>query len=222
MKKILIVSIVILSVFLIYLSTIDRKVYFMVLSSQRKDPLYGEKIKHDLEQKNLLEKYVKNFNGEDYRITDFIKMIQNNKTVFINNKEQSIKNALIKADLLILDIGKVDLFSKLAYEKELNVLYNYVDTIERDLENLFELVRIYCKEDIFILNIYNPNYLFPNEIIDYMNKKIQKLAKKYKIQYLSPSIDHTMIQNTVYLNEKGQKEVYINIKNMLSKTLLNK
>ena len=60
MKKILALFLIFLLIFFIYLSTIDRKVYFLTLSSNTKIP-YIDKIIDDLREKNSLEKYVKEF-----------------------------------------------------------------------------------------------------------------------------------------------------------------
>lgn len=222
MKKILCIALILLSVFLIYLSTIDRKVYFLTLSSAEKEPYYTKQMAKDLETKNMLEKYITGFNGKDYRITDFTRMIQNNTTIQIGGKKQSIKNAFIKADLVILDIGKVDLFSKLAYENDEEVLYGYVDQIAEDMKDLLEIIRLYCKEDIYILKIYNPAHAFPDKIIDYMNTKIEKLAKDFKIHYVDYTIQDSMIEDKIELNQEGEKVIYDKLQDMLAKTLFTK
>ncbi|MDD3340724.1 MAG: SGNH/GDSL hydrolase family protein [Bacilli bacterium] len=224
MKKILFIALISLSVFLIYLSTIDRKVFFLTLSStlNEKEPYYNKKLAKDLQEKKLLEKYVNQFNEKDGRVTDFIRMIQNNKTIVMQGKKQSIKNALIKADVVILDVGKVDLFSKLAYEKEEETLYGYVDTIAEDVKDLLELMRVYCKEDIYILKIYNPLDMFPKEIIEYMNDKIKTLSKAYKIHYVDYAITSDMIENKIELNQKGEATIYQKLQPEFAKTLFTK
>ncbi len=222
MKKLLVVSIFILSIFLIYLSTIDKKVYYLSLSTNIKENNYAFKVKQNMERKGLLEKYVFQFNQSNFRITDFIKMIEENKTIRINNKEQSIKNALIKADVLSIDVGRVDLFTEFAYEKDMEVLYNYTDEIMNDMDHLLNLIRLYCKEDIFLLQIYNPKNLFPQDIIDYMNSKLKVAAKKYKINFVSYEIKNNMIQNTIDLNGVGEQEIFKKLNAQIENTLFHK
>lgn len=220
MKKLLIIAAVVLSIFLIYLSTLDRKVFFLTLSSE-KENMYTNRIMEDLQKKNILEKYVTGFNENNYRVTDFSRMIESNKSIKVNGKEQSIKNALIKADMVTLDIGKVDFFSKLAYETDEETLYDYVDEIADDMRELLELVRLYCKEDIYILKIYNPNDLFPKKIINYMNDKIKKLANSYKLHYIEYTITPDMVVNKVDLNARGEESIYHSLSDSLSKTLFS-
>lgn len=218
MKKIFLLGVTVLLVFLIYLSTIDKKVYFLTLTSDQNN-LYNDKVKDTLKEKGLLEKYVTSFNKEDMRITDFIQMIENNETVLIGKKEQSIKNALIKADIVVLETGKVDLFSKLAYEENEEVLYEYVDSFMKDLDTYFSLVRMYCKEDVYILKIYNPKSRFNQNVIDYMNDKIKSVSKTYKIHYVDYNITDDMVYDALELNTKGHEEIYKNLYKSLSKTL---
>lgn len=222
MKKLLVVSIIILSVFLIYLSTIDKKVYYLSLSTNMSSDNFSLKISKHLEKKDLLEKYVIQFNGPNLRITDFIKMIENNQTVSMNQKEQSIKNALIKADIVTLDIGRVDLFSKLAYEKDIENLYTYVDQLMGDMDTLLNQLRLYCKEDIFLLEIYNPKQIFPEEIITYVNDKLKVLSTKYKIHFVSYEITPDMVQDTIHLNRAGEEEVYQRTIRQIEKALFHK
>ncbi len=218
MKKIFVLGITILLVFLIYLSTIDKKVYFLTLTSD-KNNLYNDKIMEYLKEKDLLEKYVTGFNKEDMRITDFIKMIEDNKTITFNKKNQSIKNALIKADIVVLETGKVDLFSKLAYESEEDTLYEYVDSLMKDLDTYLSFIRMYCKEDVYLLAIYNPKNKFNQNIIDYMNEQMKRLSSKYKMNFIDYDITDDMIEDTIELNERGHIEIYKNLSKSLKETL---
>lgn len=73
----------------------------------------------------------------NYQIEDIIFDIKNNKK--INNKEQMIQNALIKADILTISL---DLSSK-----------NKIS----ELENLLNIIRKYCKEEIYLIGYNNKN-----------------------------------------------------------------
>lgn len=222
MKKILALAVIALSVFLIYLSTIDKKVYYLSLTTDMQEPNYATLVKKSLEKKDLLERYVSGFSGSTLRITDFTKMIETNKTLLIGKKEQSIKNALIKADVVTLDVGRVDLFTKLAYEQNIDELYNYVDSLSKDLDIFLDLVRKYCKEDVFLLEIYNPSQLFPEEIITYVNDQYKRLAKKHHISYVSYQIDASMVQNKISLNEAGEEVIYKSLNAQIENALFHK
>lgn len=189
LKTILILAVIILLIFLIYLTTLDRKVYYLNLGDELalgEEDTYGETIEDYLKSKNKLEKYVDEFSTSDYRTTDLIRDIQDNKKVSINEKTQTIKNALIKADLVTLSIGSNDIYYKIttAPPKE---CYEYIDQVLVDLENLFELIREYCKEDIYMLNYYNAYQKEYDEIFNYINDKLDDLSKLYHIHIIDVS-----------------------------------
>lgn len=198
MKKILIIGTIILSVFLIYLTTIDKKVYYLSLGDEialgmTKEGYYEKSytnyIKEYLENKNKLEIYINQYETQGYRITDIINDIKNNKEIEETNT--TIKNALIKADLLTISIGNNDIKSKINETKELtNIDYNNlnknINTIINDLNNLLKLIREYCKEDIVMIGI---NIKTDDEKINNMiktaNEKIEEICKNYNIKYIN-------------------------------------
>ena len=77
-------------------------------------------------------------------------------------KKKSIKNALIKADLVTLSIGMNDFLYKMNLDVEefsMEELYDYVDEMSEDTDTLLRLLREYCKEDIMMTNYYVPRNL---------------------------------------------------------------
>lgn len=183
LKKIFVIAVLLLVVFLIYLTTMDKKIYYLVLGDSISFE-YPKEIVTYLNQKNLLEQYRNEFVKDDMRITDLIRDIEDNKKVIIDKKEQTIKNALIKADLVTISIGNEELFYKIKMEKPDN-LFNYIDDMMKDMETLFVVLKEYCKEDIFILGYVNPFSSNMNRYTDYANEKLETLAKKYDISYVS-------------------------------------
>ena len=93
-KTLLIIGIMIIFVFLIYLSTIDTKVYYLNLSDSysSEQPNYSSYFNEYLMENKKLEKYINEFNIDDYRITDLTRMIEDNKKIKIGDSEQTIKN----------------------------------------------------------------------------------------------------------------------------------
>lgn len=71
---------------------------------------------------------IKDFSSDSKRIIDIVNDINTNKVKKINNKEITIQNALIKSKKVIIN-------------------YNNVENI-KDLENVFNLIRKYCKEQV--------------------------------------------------------------------------
>lgn len=201
MKTILIGSIIVLFVFLIYLTTLDKKVYYLSLGDGlslgitpygNQDYGYSDYVKDYLKDRKVLEKYVTEFSNKDYRTTDFIKDIETNIKLDIDGKKQTIKNALIKADLITLSVGFNDLQYKMNISSiNSNDLLSHVDGVMDDIEKLFEYIKEYCKEDVLVVGYYVP-VIYKNddnikEYIKYANDKLLYLTKKYKMTFIDIS-----------------------------------
>ena len=198
MKKILITGLVFLVIFLIYLANMDKKVYYVALgdSLEREyvsnEEVYGYSyyIKNYLKKDDLLERYSDDFAKADTRITDIIKDINNNTKITTNKGSFSLKNALIKADLITVNISSNDVFNKL---KGNNIVYNdvydYIDDLAYDLDNLFKLMREYCKEDIVMVGPYNPfsDSSDKLDVYEYFNEKYKDVCGEYDIIYVDLS-----------------------------------
>lgn len=198
MKKILITGLVFLVIFLIYLANMDKKVYYVALgdSLEREyvsnEEVYGYSyyIKNYLKKDDLLERYSDDFAKADTRITDIIKDINNNTKITTNKGSFSLKNALIKADLITVNISSNDMFNKL---KGNNIVYNdvydYIDDLAYDLDNLFKLMREYCKEDIVMVGPYNPfsDSSDKLDVYEYFNEKYKDVCGEYDIIYVDLS-----------------------------------
>lgn len=198
MKKILITGLVFLVIFLIYLANMDKKVYYVALgdSLEREyvsnEEVYGYSyyIKNYLKKDDLLERYSDDFAKADTRITDIIKDINNNTKITTNKGSFSLKNALIKADLITVNISSNDMFNKL---KGNNIVYNdvydYIDDLAYDLDNLFKLMREYCKEDIVMVGPYNPfsDSSDKLDVYEYFNEKYKDVCEEYDIIYVDLS-----------------------------------
>lgn len=244
MKKLLVLGIILISVFLIYLTTIDKKVYYLALGDSLAcgvtpyngyDYGYTDYVKDYLENKKILETYVNEFAVSGYRSTDLYRDIIDNKQVKVDNKSVTLKNALIKADLVTISIGANDLFGKssaysLMNENE-NEIYKYIDEIMIDVENLFKLMREYCKEDIILVGYYNPVISNINEekadkIFDYVNKSYDELSKKYDIYYVEVyeefkgNFDYLPNPYNIHPSKQGYKAIADLVIEKINQTLL--
>lgn len=208
LKYLLIAGVISLVVFLIYLSTLDKKIYYLSLGDSLAVGLtndnqkygYSEYLKEYLEEKDLLETYLNDYSQIGYRTTDLIKDIEDNKKIKIEGHTKTLKNALVKADIITIAIGSNDLISKISYTDDYNKLYDYADEMFKDLEKLLKLIRQYCKEDIFIIGYYNPtdfNDSKIDEVFQYLNHKGKELSEEYKMTYID--IYQTFLENENYV-----------------------
>jgi len=234
MKKILTLIIVVLSVFLIYIGFKDNKIYYLSLGdslSLGKNPYnmldygYTDYIKEYLENNGLLETYVDGLNRENKRIIDIINDINNNETILVDNKEKTLQNALIKADLITLSIGSNDLFNNVKINDEFteNDLYNKFDQLLTDYEKLFKLLRQYCKEEIVLIGIYDNIEINSDNLFNYINQKLKDLSEKYNIKYIN--IYNEFKQNYYFPNPNNlypNKNGYIFIGKEIIKLIENK
>lgn len=197
MKKILITSVVILLIFIIYLTTIDKKIYYLTLGDELSistDEIesFSESISNYLAENKKLEVFINEFSKNNYHVTDITNDIKDNRKEKHETKEISIKNALIKADLLTISVGMNDITSKINI-KNLNIsndysfLYNDIDEIANDLDELLTIVRQYCKEDIILLGLYYPFSVQNQELVNiflYGNTKFKEISTKHNVNYI--------------------------------------
>lgn len=242
LKTALVLALTLFAVFVIYLSHIDKKVYYVALGDYQALGLtnegeitygYTDYLKDTLKQENKLETYIIGYAQDNARITDLINDIEQNKKIQIKNKTQTLKNALIKADLVTLSIGMNDLFYKIGVNPDLQSLnyseiYYHVDEMMEDMENLFELLREYCKEDIIMTNFYNPIDIHNqqlNEILSYANKRLNELADIYQISIVDINkifIERSDQVQSIYPTKDEYQTMSERICDVMYKTLLKK
>ena len=182
MKKILVTIFIIIIVAIIYIVFKDNKIYYVSISDRlNNDYSYKDYIKDYLDELNILEKY-SDISDIDNRITDIIRNIEDNQEYDGKN----IKNILIKADILTLSVGYNDIITKMD-KYNIYTMYGYIDTFLSDLNSLYSLLREYDKEKIIMLGYYNPYDNKYNDIINYINQKVENLCLKYNIDYIDIS-----------------------------------
>ncbi len=240
LKTALVLALTLFIVFVIYLSHIDKKVYYVALGDYQALGLtnegiitygYTDYLKDSLKKENKLETYIIGYAKDNARITDIIHDIEKNKKIQINDKTQTLKNALIKADLVTLSVGMNDLFYKIGVNPDLqtlnyNEVYYHVDEMMEDLEQLFELLREYCKEDIIMTGFYNPIDISNeklNEILVYVNTRLEETADMYQISIVSINSffeDRNGQIQSIYPSKEEYQKISETINEMMYKTLL--
>lgn len=222
LKTIIYSLIILIVVFLIYLTTLDKKIYYLNLSIDSKTYTYDKLIKKDLETKDKLERYIDGFLSSTDRVTDLTNYINENKKITINDHEQTIKNALIKADLVTVFIGLNDINYKIGYSS-MNELYDYADSFLTDISDLLEILREYCKEDIIIIGYYNIYGSYYDEYFKYINKCVEEYAKELDIKYVSTNdiYDENSSRDNIMLTNSEHKILYEKVNKIMIDNVLN-
>ncbi|MCM1370693.1 MAG: hypothetical protein NC181_02225 [Clostridium sp.] len=170
MKKVLFLTIIIISIILIYTFTKVKGKAYLILGVNDNDIYIQEKVK-SLQDKFGTLNYNTKFLDNNYRITDIINDIKFQKEI----DGKTILNYIIKADYITLNVGYNDFNVILQNDN----MYENIDKTIRDLEELFKLVRTYSKEEISFIRL-NVN----DEINEYLDYHIENLCDKYKILYI--------------------------------------
>ncbi len=222
LKTIIYALIIFIAVFLIYLTTLDKKIYYLNLSIDSETYTYDKLIKKDLEEKDKLERYIDGFLSSTDRVTDLTNYINENKKIIINDHEQTIKNALIKADLVTVFIGLNDINYKIGYSS-MNELYDYADSFLTDISDLLEILREYCKEDIIIIGYYNIYGSYYDEYFKYINKCVEEYAKELDIKYVSTNdiYDENSSRDNIMLTNSEHKILYEKVNKIIIDNVLN-
>lgn len=208
MKKIIFTLLVFVLIFLIYYFNINKNIHYVSIGdflSYGKNS-YSNNINNYY--KNKIDKYINVSKIDDYRVTSLINDINYNKEIIVNKEKIKIQNILIKANYITLSIGMNDILNKK------KISYDYIDQLLNDIEKLFMLIRKYNKDRIDYLSFYNG--INNNELIEYTNKRLEKLCEKNNINYIDISELNNYIIDTS-ITEEGTSYITNQILNFTKK-----
>lgn len=186
-------------VFLIYKGFEHRqeKIYYIALGDSVAEGMnsygnvgygYPDYIKDYLEKNDRLDFYTKGFSKSGYTTEDVKDDIENNKTITVDGKKLSIKEALRESDLVTISIGANDFIKGLSFSnfssklESIKTSKKEIDKIGKDVENLIKIIQGYAKKDIILIGYYNP---FPrlttikseiDELIKYSNNVYEDIC----------------------------------------------
>ena len=159
-EKLLIVFLLVITLISIsFFQQKNKKINYMVIGNRHefvynlKSLNYIDLIKNDLEKRDILNSYSKDFIYNDIRTKDLINKIKFNEKK--NNK--TFQNSLNKSDILIINLGSDELDYQLyLYEKYKNDnIYNYLNKEYKDINKLIKIIRKYTNAKIIFIGLYN-------------------------------------------------------------------
>lgn len=193
MKKIIILLLCLLSVFLIFVFSSSPKLNYLAIGDTLTRGInsydvigygYNDYVKNYLKRNDLL----RSFNTDYYNnsIIGFENDIINNKTIIINDQEYYLKKLLRESDLLIISLG----MDELAYyfNEDVSYVHQEFDKMLVNLEDFIKVVSEYAKNDIVFIGYYNPTKNYTSDIDElfyYIEDSLIKMLKKYNVDYIS-------------------------------------
>ena len=208
-KKVIILSTILITVFTIYVLNIDKKIYYVALGDSLaagQNPYnqigygYSDYVSNYLKENKLLQTYTKEFAKSGYRITDIKNDINENKKIIIDGEEKGIKEVLRKTDLLTLSIGANDIFYKLGITNVSNIdvdnllnINSYINETLNDLDQLLNTIQKYFKKDMILIGYYNPLSATSSEYC----RKLEPIFTKILPSILNKSIKPSIISRVI-------------------------
>lgn len=185
MKKIIITIAVTLTVLYIYQIFKDDKIYYVNIGDNLlTDKSYADFIVKEFDGE--LEEYNSSFTNQKYQTTDLINAFEDN--LKIDNK--TIKNLVIKADIVTISVGNNDIDRK-------NLTKEYIDEVISDIDILLKLVKKWCKEKVVLIGLNN----------EYANLKLKNKAKEYNFIYIDIYSYSSLYKDEDKINILGQKYI---------------
>ena len=212
MKKILVVILIFVLVFIIYKANDNELIDYMSLGDSINEGInsygnhsygYNDYLKSYLENNDLLHKYNSYYSKNNYTILELVDDIKDDKSVLYDDKTYNIKKELREADLVTIAIGMDELVEILNMKADLDTIKPKLDTMIGNMDTLLKNITSLSKTKIILIGYYNPyqDTKESSRIFAYLNDKYKSLANKYKITYVD--IYNVIKQDKTYLpNEK--------------------
>ena len=234
MKIILVLSFFSLLILISYIQNNSSEINYTILgdkelfSNNLKSVNFADLVSRNLEEKEELGFYSKDFIKENIRTIDVINDINQNLTI----DNISIQNILKRTDILIINIGNNEInykLSKINYEENDNEIYRYLDEVIIDIQDLFKTIKKINKKRIIFLGYYNDtNNVNNDKYYIYINKKIKEISNNENIEFidlyniLNKNNDYITKSNPVYITNEGNIAIYNNIIRKINKLDLHK
>ena len=234
MKKILVVVLIFVLVYIIYKANDNELIDYMSLGDSINEGInsygnhsygYNDYLKSYLENNDLLHKYNSYYSKNNYTILELIDDIKDDKSVLYDDKTYNIKKELREADLVTIAIGMDELVEILNMKEDLDTIKPKLDTMISNMDTLLKNITSLSKTKIILIGYYNPyqDTKESSRIFAYLNDKYKNLADKYKITYVD--IYNAIKQDKTYLpNEKDYhltSRGYLKIANEVIKKIEN-
>lgn len=185
MKKIILLIITFICLFIIYSFFDKNKVNYVsisdyyVINNNYNNDIYKYLINND-----RLGSFNTCFNNKN--VSSIYKDLLNNRTIRDKKNEYYFKKVLRESDVVIINVGMGELSS--FYNKyNMNENNNFFNKLYFDIEKLIKEVKKYAKETIIFIGLYNPTNYYDaktDEFFYNIDTKLNKLMMNNDINYI--------------------------------------
>lgn len=204
MKKILIIILTIISIYLIYSCLYKQKVNYVSISDNSifiDGKNYNDYLKDYLIKRNRLNDFNTTFINNT--VSNIYKDIINNRTIRDNNQDYYFKKVLRESDIVIINVGMEEIVE--------NFNNDFFPRLYSNIEKLIKEIIKYAKGKIVFLGFYNPNNYYDARIDEYfcnMDIELNSLMMKYGISYIDLySIVKNNSHDGSYINSYIHKKI---------------
>lgn len=223
-KKILVLFLLLLSIFLIYKSSYKKRYYYLALGdglSLGKNAYgiteygYTGYLASYLEREGKLKYFSKDFSKSKYYIDELLNDLKYNKSL---SNGHNLKRELREANLVTLSIGFDDLYDyAYSIKPEAEISTTGINNIVQKYKNLLIELKKYTKGQVLLIGYYNltldEGESF-NELIIKFNREIKNLAKEENVKFIDVSsavdnyTEYFPNPNVFYPNNRGYYQIY--------------
>lgn len=174
---------------------------------------YSDYINNYLNERKKLKTFNKSFSRKNIEVMDLIKDIDINKSTINNGKKVYLQNAISNAELITISIGNNEMSDILKYNNSTKESFIKTNKLFNEITYLLEKVRNISKEKIVLIGFYSYGKENNSELVNYINKKLEKKCKKLDITFINTNniFDNNIkyIPNTLenYPNYKGYRKI---------------
>ena len=207
MKKVIVLLVCFLLVFIIYKITYNNKIDYLALGDgiALGQTYYGtvgygytDYVADYLKDKDKLKSYNKSFAENHITVRELINYIENNKTEIVDGKTLYINNAIAEAEIITISIGNYEISD---INKYINSNYETLiktENLINSIINVIDLVRKYNNNaKIYLIGFYSYGKENNDEIIQYVDKKLKKISKNKNFTFIK--ISDIFKENIKYL-----------------------
>lgn len=188
-KLLLIIIISFILVIIIYKINYKPKINYLFLGKR-----YNDYETYDFN--DYINHYYKDKNYYYYEITD--KMILDEYQDIIKENKYNINYKIKNASFIVISLGTYELTNY--KELDSTIIIEYLNNVY----TLLSYIRSINKGEIFLINFYN-------EDLNYVNNKIKKYTKEFKIYYIDKTIPEANnlynINKNLTITNKGHKKI---------------